>query len=51
MTHIELVARLPYYDIIYVNAGTRQNLGSVGEDLVPTAEWFYRAEGLEVRIY
>jgi len=50
MAHVELVARLPYYDVYYVNNGLRLHMGSISENLIPTAEWFYRAEGLEVRI-
>jgi hypothetical protein len=50
MAHIELTARLPFYDIYYVNGDSKQHLGSISENLVPTAEWFYRAEGLRVWI-
>lgn len=54
MAHIIMVPRDPYdefYEIFYIDKGTKQQLAAIHKNFIPTAEWFYRAEGLDVRIY
>jgi hypothetical protein len=54
MAHIIIVPRDPYdefYEIFYINEGTKTRLSAIHKNFIPTAEWFYRADGLDVRIY